>query len=121
MIPQDSSTLDEPVSVTIKRDARAVMEKFLHVLIPRRNRLLLKDCEFLLCYCCLAPPIASKRPTQQNINSAKRCIRQPHAARGSLGAARAHRHLGHVSWLVLFVLCLLTDPLLVCVSFSTKK
>jgi hypothetical protein len=60
MIPQDSSTLDEPVSVTIKRDARAVMEKFLHVLIPRRNRLLLKDCEFLLCSCCLAPPIASK-------------------------------------------------------------
>jgi hypothetical protein len=42
-IPNLSSTLDEPVSVTIMRDVKAVAYKFGHVFIPKRSALLLKD------------------------------------------------------------------------------
>jgi len=37
------STLDEPVSVTIKRDLKMIGEKFFHVLVPRKSTKLLKD------------------------------------------------------------------------------
>jgi hypothetical protein len=37
------STLDEPVSVTITRDLKAVGYKFAHVFFPKRSTLLLKD------------------------------------------------------------------------------
>ncbi|KAH9507857.1 Yip1 member 6 [Bulinus truncatus] len=37
------STLDEPVKETILRDLKAVGKKFLHVLIPKRSKLLLKE------------------------------------------------------------------------------
>lgn len=37
------STLDEPVSVTINRDLKAVFYKFGHVFFPKQSNLLLKD------------------------------------------------------------------------------
>ncbi|KAF6023178.1 YIPF6 [Bugula neritina] len=37
------STLDEPVSTTIKRDLKMIGEKFFHVLVPRQSSKLLKD------------------------------------------------------------------------------
>lgn len=37
------STLDEPVSVTIMRDMKAVFYKFGHVFFPKKSILLLKD------------------------------------------------------------------------------
>lgn len=37
------STLDEPVSATLKRDLAAVGKKFFHVLIPRQSKSLLRD------------------------------------------------------------------------------
>lgn len=37
------STLDEPVKVTILRDLRAVGNKFVHVLYPKRSSALLRD------------------------------------------------------------------------------
>jgi hypothetical protein len=37
------STLDEPVSVTIMRDLKAVGYKFGHVFFPKKSNLLLKD------------------------------------------------------------------------------
>ena len=40
---EDEGTLDEPILDTLKRDAKAVLSKFLHVLVPRRNKLLLQD------------------------------------------------------------------------------
>lgn len=47
-IPSDSeddqqSTLDEPVSTTLKRDFSAIGRKFLFVIVPRRNPALLRD------------------------------------------------------------------------------
>jgi len=39
----DQSTLDEPVSATLKRDLAAIGRKFLYVVFPRRNPSLLKD------------------------------------------------------------------------------
>ena len=42
-IPNLASTLDEPVSVTISRDLKAVAYKFGHVFFPKRSSLLLKD------------------------------------------------------------------------------
>lgn len=40
---EDSSTLDEPVHVTIMRDLRAVMNKFSHIIYPRKDSDLLKE------------------------------------------------------------------------------
>jgi len=37
------TTLDEPVSYTLKRDLNAVCKKFFHVLIPRQSKSLLRD------------------------------------------------------------------------------
>ncbi|KAJ7392927.1 Yip1 member 6 [Desmophyllum pertusum] len=37
------STLDEPVSATLKRDLTAVGKKFLHVLVPRQSKSLLRE------------------------------------------------------------------------------
>ncbi|GFN98273.1 protein yipf [Plakobranchus ocellatus] len=37
------STLDEPVKETILRDVKAVGNKFVHVLIPKKSRVLLKE------------------------------------------------------------------------------
>lgn len=37
------STLDEPVLETLKRDLKAVGKKFLHVLLPRQSKSLLRD------------------------------------------------------------------------------
>lgn len=42
-VPNLTSTLDEPVSVTIMRDVKAVAYKFGHVFVPKRSALLLKD------------------------------------------------------------------------------
>jgi len=39
----DQSTLDEPVSATLKRDMTAIGRKFLYVVFPRRNPSLLRD------------------------------------------------------------------------------
>jgi len=39
----DQSTLDEPVSATLKRDMAAIGRKFLYVIFPRRNPSLLRD------------------------------------------------------------------------------
>lgn len=41
--PELISTLDEPVSVTISRDLKAVGHKFGHVFFPKQSTLLLKD------------------------------------------------------------------------------
>ncbi len=41
--PDVISTLDEPVSVTISRDLKAVAYKFGHVFFPKKSNLLLKD------------------------------------------------------------------------------
>lgn len=40
---EEFSTLDEPVKETILRDLRAVGNKFIHVLYPRRSSALLRD------------------------------------------------------------------------------
>eukprot|EP00795_Rhopilema_esculentum_P000740 gene740-10455_t len=40
---EELNTLDEPVSVTLKRDFKAVGKKFFHVLIPRQSKTLLRD------------------------------------------------------------------------------
>lgn len=44
VVTEEENTLDEPIKETLKRDAKAVFSKFGHVLIPRRNKLLLQDC-----------------------------------------------------------------------------
>lgn len=41
--PEVVSTLDEPVTVTILRDVKAVGYKFGHVFFPKKSNLLLKD------------------------------------------------------------------------------
>ncbi|KAG9282228.1 protein YIPF6 [Astyanax mexicanus] len=41
------STLDEPVKDTILRDLKAVGQKFVHVLYPKKSSALLRDCEML--------------------------------------------------------------------------
>jgi hypothetical protein len=41
--PDYISTLDEPVSVTISRDLKAIAYKFAHVFFPKQSTLLLKD------------------------------------------------------------------------------
>jgi len=40
---QESSTLDEPIKVTILRDLKAVGRKLMHVIYPRRGQELLRD------------------------------------------------------------------------------
>ncbi|EDO44493.1 predicted protein [Nematostella vectensis] len=40
---EEPSTLDEPVTETLRRDLKAVGQKFFHVLIPRRSKALLRD------------------------------------------------------------------------------
>ncbi|XP_057312814.1 protein YIPF6-like [Hydractinia symbiolongicarpus] len=40
---EDASTLDEPISATLKRDLRAIGKKFFHVVIPKQSTSLLRD------------------------------------------------------------------------------
>jgi len=40
---EDSTTLDEPISTTLKRDLNAIGKKFMHVIIPRQSTSLLRD------------------------------------------------------------------------------
>ncbi|XP_031555596.1 protein YIPF6-like [Actinia tenebrosa] len=52
---EQPSTLDEPVIETLKRDLKAVGIKFLHVMIPRQSKSLLRDWDLwgplILCVC----------------------------------------------------------------------
>jgi len=40
---EDTTTLDEPISVTLKRDLNAIGKKFMYVLVPRQSTSLLRD------------------------------------------------------------------------------
>ncbi|XP_065668809.1 protein YIPF6 isoform X2 [Hydra vulgaris] len=40
---EDQSTLDEPITQTLRRDLTAIVSKFLHVIVPRQKKSLLRD------------------------------------------------------------------------------
>jgi hypothetical protein len=65
------STLDEPVSVTISRDLKAVAYKFGHVFFPKKSNALLRDWDLWgpLSLCVLLSILLQGKNTSENSNA----------------------------------------------------